>query len=220
VQCKTKSKPLTNIRCVLAQLFFLHSFDLDYPIECDDEYWETSDPEQAFKQPPGKPCKVSCFIWSIRLAELLGFALRTLYATKKSKMLIGLIGNEWESQVVAELDSSMNKWKDSLPHFRETVVFDLNLRAQLYFSVRWNPANPDATFLCQSVALHTYFYHLQIQIHRPFLMKRSALSLTSLAMCTNAARSIAHVLEVAMSRGATLLPASYVSIRLPNDRQD
>jgi len=111
--------------------YSLRSFDLDYPIECDDEYWDTPDPEDAFKQPPGKPCKVTCFIRAIKLAELLGFALRTLYATKKSKMLIGLIGNEWESQVVAELDSSMNKWKDSLPHFCETSYLIRDIFAEL-----------------------------------------------------------------------------------------
>ena len=79
------------------------------------------------------------------------------------------------------------------------------------FSVRWNPENPDTTFFCQSIALYTAFYHLQIQVHRPFLMKRSALSRTSLAMCTNAARSTAHVLEAAMVRGVTLFPSSHVS---------
>ena len=98
----------------------LPRFDLEYPVECDEEYWETSDPEKAFQQPHGKPCRMSCFIWLIKLAEMLGFAHRTLYATKKSKMLIGLIGSEWESEVVTELDSSMNKWKDSLPHYCET----------------------------------------------------------------------------------------------------
>jgi hypothetical protein len=94
---------------------------VDYPIECDDEFWESPDPETAFQQPPGKPCKITSFIWLIKLTEMLGFALRTLYATKKSKILIGLIGNEWESQVVAELASSMNKWRDSLPHFCEKL---------------------------------------------------------------------------------------------------
>ena len=94
---------------------------MEYPVECDDEYWETDDPDKAFKQPAGKPSRISAFIAHIRLAEILGFALRTLYSTKKSKMLVGLIGNEWECQVVTELDSSMNKWKDSLPHYCEYV---------------------------------------------------------------------------------------------------
>lgn len=97
----------------------LSSFDVEYPIECDDEYWEAKDPTKAFQQPPGKPCSITAFVCFIKLSEILGFASRTLYATKKSKILSGCIGVEWEGRMVAELDSSMNKWKQSLPHYRE-----------------------------------------------------------------------------------------------------
>ena len=102
----------------------LRSFDLDYPVECDDEYWEISDSKTVFKQPPGKPSQMTYFIWTLKLAEILGYALRTLYATKKSKMFIGLMGSEWESEVVAELDSSMNKFKDSIPQHCEAFACD------------------------------------------------------------------------------------------------
>lgn len=87
-------------------------------MECDDEYWECEDPEQNWKQPPGKPSKATAFIVHLRLCEILAHALRTLYSTKKSKLLTGLIGNEWEERVVSDLDSSMNRWKDSLPDHR------------------------------------------------------------------------------------------------------
>lgn len=107
-------------------------FDLDYPIECDDEYWETPDPKDAFRQPPGKPAKITYFIWAIKLVKILGFAHRTLYATKKSKALIGVIGSEWESQAVAELDSSMNKLKDSIPNFRKTMHLTRILHVLIY----------------------------------------------------------------------------------------
>lgn len=90
------------------------SFDADLPVECDDEYWECADPGQNWNQPPGKPSKISAFNTHLRLCEILSFALRTLYSTKKSKLLTGLIGNQWEQHVVAELDSAMNNWKDSL----------------------------------------------------------------------------------------------------------
>jgi hypothetical protein len=43
-------------------------------------------------------------------------------------------------------------------------------------------------------------------------MKRSVLSPTSLAMCTSAARSTAHVLEIAMLRGTALCATTYVSL--------
>ena len=55
-----------------------HSFDIDLPTECDDEYWTNPDPEQAFKQPPGKPSKVAFFNCFVRLHQILAFAMRTI----------------------------------------------------------------------------------------------------------------------------------------------
>ena len=49
---------------------------------------------------------------------MLAFTLRTLYATKKSKVLSGLIGNEWEDRIVTQLTTSMSDWKSSLPQHR------------------------------------------------------------------------------------------------------
>jgi len=54
------------------------SFDLDLPVDCDDEYWDHPDPEQRFKQPPNKPSLVKSFILTIRLLQILAFALRTI----------------------------------------------------------------------------------------------------------------------------------------------
>ena len=53
-------------------------FDLDLPIECDDEYWTNEDPTQAWKQPPGKPSVVAYFNCILRLNQILAFALRTI----------------------------------------------------------------------------------------------------------------------------------------------
>lgn len=94
------------------------SFDVEFPIECDDEYWDPSDPDHPFKQPPGKPSLITGFNCSLKLCEILAYMLRTLYSTKKSKVLRGLIGDQWEQRIVSELDSSMNNWKDSLPEHR------------------------------------------------------------------------------------------------------
>ena len=140
----------------------LRSFDLDYPVECDDEYWEASDPKVAFTQPPGKPSEMTYFIWTLELAEILGFTLRTLYATKKSKMLVGLMGSEWESQVVAELDSSMNKFKDSIPQHRK--VFACAGRYQ-----RW------ISFQCAGIWKIRIILSLLSLLHSilPFIISRS-----------------------------------------------
>lgn len=57
------------------------SFDLDLPIDVDDEYWEHSDSALAFKQPAGKPSRISFFIGSIKLSKVLGVALRSIVRT-------------------------------------------------------------------------------------------------------------------------------------------
>ncbi len=63
---------LTNALCLIG------SFDIDLPTECDDEYWTASEPELAFKQPPGKPSKIAFFNCYVRLHQILAFAMRTI----------------------------------------------------------------------------------------------------------------------------------------------
>ncbi|KAI0644481.1 fungal-specific transcription factor domain-containing protein [Trametes meyenii] len=161
-------------------------FDVDPVEECDDEYWVTEDPEMAFKQPPGKPCKVT-FINSLNsLLQILAFASRTIYTINKSKALLGFVGEEWEERIVAELDSALNKWIDTVPDH-----------------LRWDPHREDIDLLNQSGVLYCKYYQLQIFVHRPFLpsaRRSSRLSLPSLAICTNAARSCVHVGDVQCQR--------------------
>jgi hypothetical protein len=55
------------------------SFDVDLPMEIDDEYWENEhEPDQAFKQPAGKPSVLSYFVSLIKLIQILAVALRTI----------------------------------------------------------------------------------------------------------------------------------------------
>ncbi|PPQ93067.1 hypothetical protein CVT25_011943 [Psilocybe cyanescens] len=181
------------------------SFDIEYPIECDDEYWEDEDPEKAFKQPPGKPCVISNFVYLIKLCEILGFASRTLYCTKKSRILSGYFGDDWDMRMVAELDSSLNKWKASLPPYCELYIILSPNDADLSV-VLWDPDRENSVFFQQTANLHATFFYVQILVHRPFLTKQSSLSFSSLAMCTNAARSCSHIQEVAMARDRVVLP--------------
>ena len=51
------------------------------PIECDDEYWETENPDDAFKQPPGKPSKLAYYLTFLRLLNIIGNAQRTIVST-------------------------------------------------------------------------------------------------------------------------------------------
>jgi len=56
----------------------LSSFDLDSPLDIDDEYWENDDPSLSFQQPEGKPSKVTSFILWLSLTDIIAFALRTI----------------------------------------------------------------------------------------------------------------------------------------------
>ena len=51
-------------------------FDIEFPIECDDDYWEHSDPSQCFKQPLGVPSTVSYFVVTLQLISVYGFTLQ------------------------------------------------------------------------------------------------------------------------------------------------
>jgi len=72
--------------------------------------------------------------------------------------------------------------------------------------VRWNPHQENPIFFNQSVLLNCLYYHIQTLVHRPFIRitPSSTLSLPSLAICTNAARSSSHILDVHLSKGDKL----------------
>jgi hypothetical protein len=74
---RTKSQCIA-ICCDAANTCCLHSFDVDYPVEVDDEYWHNPDPSRAFKQPEGKVSLISFFNCHLRLLQILSFALRTI----------------------------------------------------------------------------------------------------------------------------------------------
>lgn len=162
-------------------------FDVDFPVECDDEYWENPDPAKRFKQPLDKPSYVTGFVLLLKLNQIMTILLRTIYSINKSKIILGFVGNQWEQHIVAELDSALNKWVDAVPEF-----------------LRWDPTREDTTFLQLSASLYTTYYYIQILIHRSFIpspRKPSPLSFPSLAICTNAARSCSHIVDVYRRRG-------------------
>ncbi|KAJ7506045.1 fungal-specific transcription factor domain-containing protein [Mycena galericulata] len=160
--------------------------DIELPTECDDEYWESEDPELRFRQPPGKPSRVTFFVVLLRLSNIFAFSLRVVYSSRKSKELLALRDEAWEEHLVAELDSALNKWVDSIPGH-----------------LRWDPNLEDTVFFRQSVVLYCSYYHVQMTTHRafiPMIRKAAPTSLPSLAICTNAARSCSHVAEISRKR--------------------
>ncbi|KAK0204125.1 fungal-specific transcription factor domain-containing protein [Desarmillaria ectypa] len=158
-------------------------FDLELPVECDDEYWDISpDGEVHFCQPADKPSKISYFNAQIRLSGIMSAVMRNLYSIKKGRDMLGLSGKD-EQHIVSDIDSSMNAWMNAIPEH-----------------LRWDPDRDNTLFLYQSAVLYNTYYMLQIYIHRPFLRAESSFSTPSLIISTVAARSCARILQVHLTR--------------------
>ncbi|KAJ7725326.1 hypothetical protein B0H16DRAFT_1895115, partial [Mycena metata] len=150
-------------------------YDVDLALEVDDEYWD-----RGFVQPLGTPSLGSYFVCHSQLCEILGDAMRRLYGSKKTKVALGWSGPEWEQRTVAELDSAINDFVNSIPPH-----------------LRWNPDDPpQGAFFDQSATLYITYHLVQITIHRPFIHRMSTLAAPSLSICTRAARSILHTADI------------------------
>ncbi|VDC00347.1 unnamed protein product [Peniophora sp. CBMAI 1063] len=162
-------------------------FDLEMPLCCDDEYLLHEDPEQVGKQPDDKPSLLSYFVWTLKLTQIQGLALRTLYASTKAKAHYNFRGEEWLTRTVAHFDSLLNNWIDSVPAH-----------------LRWDPSMVDDTFFFQSAQLYMQYHTTQIMVHRPFISvpPQTTIPFPSLAICTNAARSMTRMTEALHKRNS------------------
>ncbi|KAJ7123989.1 fungal-specific transcription factor domain-containing protein [Mycena crocata] len=163
--------------------------DLDLPADADEEHWATPNPVQ----PGGTPSTSSFIIAYLKLMMIFGRIQGAVYAVN---------GQQCGQDVIAELDSDLNKWVDAVPDH-----------------LRWNPQQQNQVFLDQSAALFTTYYHAQILIHRPFIpapgkSPASNMSFPSLAICANAARSCGHVLDVQSRRGRGILHHPHIMTAL------
>ncbi|KAJ7650990.1 fungal-specific transcription factor domain-containing protein [Roridomyces roridus] len=150
-------------------------YDVDPPLEVDDEYWD-----QGFVQPLGRPSALSFFARHVCLFEILGKALRRLHAPSWVKARKGWTV-EQQQEAVVELVSMMNDFLESIPAH-----------------LRWD-ANGQGIFFDQSAVLHSTYYWIQITIHRPHIMKRSPNAEPSLFISYTAARSALSVVEAWMT---------------------
>ncbi|KAK7063679.1 fungal-trans domain-containing protein [Favolaschia claudopus] len=116
-----------------------------------------------------RPPPLSYFICDTRLCEILGDVMRRLYASKRTKQMMG-----WDKLTVAHFDSTMNKFLDSIP-----------------LHLRWNSEKPPkGVYFSQSATLHISFHYTLIVIHRPGIHRPDYLTSTSLSICAHAARTI------------------------------
>ncbi|KIK70174.1 hypothetical protein GYMLUDRAFT_213321 [Collybiopsis luxurians FD-317 M1] len=159
-------------------------FDLELPMEIDDEYWENANPEQ----PADAPSKISFFLYHCKIMEIAGFVQRALYSVNRSAFWKKLAptGPDWQQKVVTEIDSALNQWLSSLPEY-----------------LKWDSKKQDSIFLRQSAALYTAFYWTQILAHGQFVRpgpngsgQQSLLSGPALTICAHAARCVVSIMEV------------------------
>ncbi len=122
---------------------------------------------------------------------------------------------QWEDRIVAELDSELNRWLDTVPEHRKYASFPpYLLLIQNLTIVKWNPNCKDELWLGQSATLLGLYYTAQITVHRSFITSRrgSPHSMASLIICTNAARSCVQILYELHLRLGTPLARNSVSL--------
>ncbi|KAH7107319.1 fungal-specific transcription factor domain-containing protein, partial [Auriculariales sp. MPI-PUGE-AT-0066] len=110
------SSSLKGRPCSIAE----DSFDLDLPLDVDDDAWDLSDSENNYPLLASPELHHSSvhgfFMWRIRIYLILGVTLRTLYSSNRSRALMGFVGVDWEQRVIAKLDGFLRDWKVTLPN--------------------------------------------------------------------------------------------------------
>ncbi|KAG8915259.1 hypothetical protein FRC00_006200, partial [Tulasnella sp. 408] len=154
--------------------------DIDADLPLEVDDEYYDEEKKEWKQPADKPSRIAAFNQYAKLQGILAYAIRTVYSINKSKVHLGFVGPEWESR-----------------------------------TVKWDPNIEDPTFFVQAAILRVTFHYVQITIHRPFIPvltgnNSSPLAFPSLAICTNAARSVSHILETWMKKSMDITPLLYV----------
>ncbi|KIY68056.1 hypothetical protein CYLTODRAFT_422004 [Cylindrobasidium torrendii FP15055 ss-10] len=141
------------------------------PAQCDEKYWVSHN----FVQPEGVPCQISGFLYTFRLAPIMAKVVDLLSLPKSSKKDDASRPKQVESLVI--IDSMLNAWFNGIPP-----------------QLRWDPSVE--TELSSSARLLLLgFYNAQILTHRAFINRPGPEAITSLVICTNAARISSHVIE-------------------------
>ncbi|PBK95800.1 hypothetical protein ARMGADRAFT_1077331 [Armillaria gallica] len=154
-------------------------FDIAFPLECDDIYWNHPDPARRFRQPADRPSSLSFFVCLLKLVNTIAYVKRSIYHTRNPMILMGGQRRPPETEIVSSLDSFLNQWLQSVPEH-----------------LRWNPNNQDGLFFNQSAFLHITYQHTRILVHRPYLPAPQ-----SIATCRDAALATLDIVEAQRRRG-------------------
>ncbi|KAJ3746401.1 hypothetical protein DFH05DRAFT_1485078 [Lentinula detonsa] len=145
--------------------------DFEFPMECDDDYWFNDDPELCFVQPPGKPSYLSYWRHLLTMLIASGRARRKANAESFTP-----------EQMLQRRTAYLNNWIKNAP-----------------VHIRWDPHNPDTILFHQSLMLQYTYSRLLIQNHKT-LLRPGRMNFSSLSICTNAARSYLHIIQVQHQR--------------------
>ncbi|GAC97798.1 hypothetical protein PHSY_005385 [Pseudozyma hubeiensis SY62] len=164
---------------------------VDLPLEVSDaRIFSTPDHEPLSKQSDCRPSSISAFVCALRLDEIIGFTLRSVYSLHRTKVRMGFAAEEFSKELVQAIDKALEDWFASVPtHLR----FDAN--------------GPDNERLTQSCLLYTKFYNCKILLHRPFVSGHcggslgTSINFSALNVCTDAARSITQLTRAWQNRG-------------------
>jgi hypothetical protein len=102
-------------------------------------------------------------MYSEFVKQISADVMRRLYASKKSKILMGWESLDWDQRTVAHFDSMMNDFSDSIPSHRTSLQIPF-LYSNLS-TVRWDPDSPpQGVFFDQSAVLHVSYHYLMIAV--------------------------------------------------------
>lgn len=155
-------------------------FDLDEPLQVDDEHiCEARESGKLPVQPADKPSRFSGFVIALRLSQINGRTLRTIYAIGKAKVTRGFIGPQWDQFIVAEVSgpASVGSLPSETMRVRAQGIADVTF-ATVYLAqidsalnqwldtvpdhLRYNPHETNDEWLIQSSLLHTKYYQSQV----------------------------------------------------------
>ncbi|KAK0212277.1 fungal-specific transcription factor domain-containing protein [Desarmillaria ectypa] len=179
-----------SLACLHGHAVTLHyeDFDLDFPLECDDAFWNHPDPSQNFIQPSEQPSEVSFFVYLLKLINIMSYIKDIIYYTRKPLMVIGGQRRPPETEIVSNLDSVLDRWIQSIPGH-----------------LRWDPNRKEQLFFNQSEFLYITYQYTRILLHRPYIPRnfdsKTATLYPSVATCMEAGMTCLDVVNVQKQRG-------------------
>jgi hypothetical protein len=219
------------------------SFNAEYPLEVDDEFWENDDPQLAFLQPPDKPSTVVAFNLWLRLTDIVAFTMHSLVGHLSCHCFAPSLSrpkdyNERNGPssglraegILARLNESLTEWAEKVPqHCAQRIKFSWPAAMLTIILVRWTPEIEDAMQANQSATLYTTYNLVMILMQRAFLPSSIALlcsprdipptpslahALTARAVSVNAAKAIVRILTIVHKRALSNIPLLLVSAEI------